>query len=281
MRSWNKALKAGLFVLLLLLWGPPAYADTVQKLQVEGVTRFFVEHVPAGIRDPVPLLLVFHGFGGSAYAVAKGFGFDRLSDRQGFIVAYPQGIARRWNAALSDKQPDDVAFVVALIQAVETSNPISKVYATGFSNGGMFANSLACSGRVHLSAIAADSGFIPDNLKDLCRVARPVSVLEIAATEDPVMPFRGGNVWVLPPPGKFVLSYQESLAVWARVDDCAMLAPGARRGDGFILDVGKSCGAGKSVQGIAVNSTVHSWSGKAANYPINTSQVVLSFLLSH
>ena len=274
-------MKAGLFVLLLLLWRPSAYADTVQKLQVGDVTRFFVEHVPAGIRDPVPLLLVFHGFGGSAYAVAKGFGFDRLSDRRGFIVAYPQGMARRWNAALSDKQPDDVAFVAAIIQAVETSSPISKVYATGFSNGGMFANSLACSGRVHLSAIASDSGFIPDNLKELCGAARPVSVLEIAATEDPVMPFHGGNVWVLPPPGNFVLPYQESLAVWARVDGCAVLAPDALRGDGFTLDVGKFCGAGKSVEGIAVDSIVHSWSGKAAKYPINTSQVVLNFLLSH
>ena len=60
-----------------------------------GLKRTYLIHLPdSDIRRSMPLLIVLHGGGGNGKSMVKltNGGFDKLSDKKGFIVVYPDGI---------------------------------------------------------------------------------------------------------------------------------------------------------------------------------------------
>jgi len=60
-----------------------------------GVERHWLLHRPAALPSGRrPLVLMFHGAGGSAGLAARQTGWSELGDREGFLVAYPEGTAR-------------------------------------------------------------------------------------------------------------------------------------------------------------------------------------------
>jgi polyhydroxybutyrate depolymerase len=67
---------------------------------------------------------VLHGGFGTGDGAARQTGFDDEAARHGFLVAYPDGIGRSWNAITccgpaQRRQVDDVGFLVSLISACE------------------------------------------------------------------------------------------------------------------------------------------------------------------
>ncbi|HTA39782.1 MAG TPA: hypothetical protein VK760_11925, partial [Candidatus Acidoferrales bacterium] len=94
-----------------------APGDAGESITVNGVSRTYVLHVPDGLIGPAPLVLSFHGHGGDGASQARLTGFDALSDRDRFIVAYPDGIDRAWNDGrpVNAKGPDDLGFAAALV----------------------------------------------------------------------------------------------------------------------------------------------------------------------
>lgn len=210
----------------------PAQAD---ELIVDGATRTYSIHLPAGRPPsrPVPLVLAFHGGGGAGRSMAGLTGFDRLSDRDGFIVAYPDGLHRHWNdgrATIVEKS-DDVGFVAALIAQLERRYAVDRrrIFAAGISNGGMFAARLACEMADRIAAVAIVAANMPADLAPRCAPARAISVLQINGTADPLMPFGGGTVGLVfgAGLGGRVLSVADTLALWARLDHCGQAAPPA------------------------------------------------------
>jgi polyhydroxybutyrate depolymerase len=87
------------------------------SIQIGSVGRTYILHLPSRVdlSKPIPLVLAFHGGGGQGSGMVGLTGFDEVADRDGFAVAYPDGIGRHWAdfRELSDR--DDVAFVRALI----------------------------------------------------------------------------------------------------------------------------------------------------------------------
>ncbi len=261
---------------------PSALADATTALQVDGQERTYLVHLPPHLSGSTPLILAFHGAGGNASGFTNGTNFNELADERHFIAVYPQGINKRWNAALAVGQPRDIDFILAIIQKIKEQFKVSVVYATGFSNGAMFANALACSGKLRLAAIAVVAGLIPQEVESLCAGSKPVSVLEVAASRDPVMPFGGGQVPVLGPKGNLVLSFERTLLVWAKADGCKDLMQKLETRNEVKFIVAGSCQKGFAVEGVAVDSGLHSWSGGGGNqYPIQTSRLVVNFLLDH
>ena len=65
---------------------------------IDGRARSFVLYIPRDLRPGAPLLFMFHGGGGDGPMAREGTGheFDLLADRNGFVVAYPDGIDRSW-----------------------------------------------------------------------------------------------------------------------------------------------------------------------------------------
>ena len=129
---------------LLLIPGVGDAAAQVMRWQVDGETRDAIVYAPASARgEPAPLVLSFHGFGDNM----QNFQYTNLHVAwPDAIVVYFQGLERRggllgWQVERGGRGDRDLRLVdVALASLRETySVDDDRIYATGYSNGGMFA----------------------------------------------------------------------------------------------------------------------------------------------
>lgn len=178
--------------------------DHDRSLVISGVTRTYIVHVPPRVSEgrPLPVVLAFHGGGGTASGFKAYAGLDALADREGFVVVYPNGTGRlgrrllTWNAGgccgyAAAQSVDDVGVALAALRDVARNVSIdpARVYATGHSNGAMMAYRLAIDAAERVAAIAPVAGamqaasFPP---------ARPVPVLHIHSVDDPRALYAGG-----------------------------------------------------------------------------------------
>src|SRR6185503_15233838 len=107
----------------LLALAVPAIAaltpgDSTRTLDHGGRTRQYLLHVPASYdgATAVPLVLDFHGFGSNAIQQRGISGMVAVSNREGFLLAHPDGINMTWNAGTccGNFQIDDVGFIRAV-----------------------------------------------------------------------------------------------------------------------------------------------------------------------
>lgn len=242
--------------------------STERSIVVDGVTRTWRTHVPGSLSRsrPVPLVVMLHGGFGSADQAESAYGWDAAADDAGFVVAYPDGLHRAWNAgtccgAPSKEGTDDVAFIEQVVRAEEAARPIdpTRVFATGMSNGAMMAERLACETTVFRAvAPVAGAQMVP------CDRPAPISVLHIHGAADTRVPMDGspgngrGNVPAHPP-------IADTIAAWERVDGCE--AP-TTTVDGPVTTVSASCPADRAVELITVAGAGHQWPGSARRRPI-------------
>ena len=173
-------------------------------MEIDGITRSYHLHVPSAVGPtPAPLVLVFHGGGGTGPGTERLTRFTALADREGFLVAFPEGVEKNWNdgreftsSRAHRDHVDDVAFVAALIEAIGRAHAVDprRVYATGISNGGIFSHYLAAHLSARIAAIAPVVGGIADPPDAWLRPEQPVSVLMLQGTRDPLVPYHGGAV---------------------------------------------------------------------------------------
>jgi polyhydroxybutyrate depolymerase len=166
-------------------------------LVVDGTPRKYLLYAPANLPPGrrVPLVLMFHGSGNLAAHMPGFTGFDQYAETEHFVVAYPQGVNRLWNDGRGECSTNDVAFVDALIDEIARSCPVDlrRVYAAGLSNGGFFANRLACELGGRIAAVAAVSATMAESVA-ASQPVTPVSVLFVEGDEDPLVPISGGKV---------------------------------------------------------------------------------------
>jgi polyhydroxybutyrate depolymerase len=234
--SFVSGLLAGLAV---LLGGGAALAESAVRdlgrtLKLDGLERSYLVHLPAGaaVRDraqPAPLLVALHSGGGRARAFADSTGFSRLSDAEGFIVVYPEGVDGNWNDGRSRvgnralvEDFDDVGFILAIADALAKDYAVDpkRLYVAGMSNGGMMALRAACDASERIAAVAVVAASMPVRMKPRCNPSAPVSVLIMNGSEDPVMPWRGGEIRMgLDRLGR-VISTEETATFWAEHNGC-------------------------------------------------------------
>lgn len=176
------------------------------QIEIADKTRHYLTYIPTQLPAHSPLLFVFHGSLGSPEQIREltDYRFDQLADQQKFVVIYPAGFEHHWNdcrkkATYSAKtqQIDDVRFIRQLIQYFQKKYQIDtkQVYATGYSNGGHMAFRLALEAPDAISAIAAISANLPTAENNDCKIQhKPVSVLILNGTLDPINPYQGGEV---------------------------------------------------------------------------------------
>jgi polyhydroxybutyrate depolymerase len=223
-------MRPGVVLLLLLLAAPPLAgqspaAEERRSIDVAGIRRAYLLYRPASPPpgQPLPLVLVFHAAGGRADGIARHTGFSDLAEREGFVVAYPDAVGRRWNDGRRAVGPDDVGFVRALLDSLGSELGVDprRRYAVGISNGAMFAHRLACDLPGVLAAIAPVAGTLPAAVSRRCAAPAPLSVLAFQGTADRSVPYEGGT----PASGGALLSAERSLAFWAEAGGCHGFAP--------------------------------------------------------
>lgn len=276
-------------------------ADVPGSINVSGVQRTYVAHVPARLSPRAALILSFHGHGGSGAQQSRLTNFDALSDKDGFIVVYPNGIRRQWSDGRpQDAGTDDIAFTKALIASFSKRYPIDpkRIYVTGFSNGGTFAEYAGCKLADRIAAIAPVSGSLPVYDVPSCHPSRPLSVLTIAGTSDPIMPYNGGKIHLLHTDRGTVISAQKTAAFWAANARCAptpqtTALPPAAPADGTSVQrtAYSQCAPGTNVEFYTIQGGGHAWPGGPQYLPkifigtasnqLDASARIVGFFLAH
>jgi polyhydroxybutyrate depolymerase len=246
MKTLKAFLKPGLSAFIIVMTGInlisfPAFAgkDLRTSFIHDSLKRTFNIHIPSFYDKSVqsPLVIALHGRGtnGLSMIILTHKGFNTLADEDGFIMVYPDGIELNWNDGRTDEEAndrahreniDDVGFISALIDTMIKDYNINpkRVYVTGISNGAIMSYRLACELSHKITAIAPVDGNIPYMLFPECSPSRPVSVLAINNTDDPLVPFEGGEIY-----GQFrriklgrVLSVNESIGFWVNRNMCSV-----------------------------------------------------------
>lgn len=219
-----------LFISALLLAGLQlAFAQVDlqrQTLMHDNGERTYYVHYPKNRlpTKPKPLVLVLHGGGGAdAQTMAKRTGMNVIADREDFVVIYPAGIDGQWNdgrgktfrRARDNSDTDDVGFISDLIDNFVKKGVAdsSRIYVMGLSNGGMMTHRLGIEIGNKLTAIAAIIANMPEKLSGQ-KVSVAPSILIMNGTDDPMMPWNGGNVRVLGKEYGTVLSTDQTARFW-------------------------------------------------------------------
>lgn len=236
---------------------PPPTSGTF-RIEVGGREREFRLFAPyGGPGRAQPLLLSFHGFSNNAILQEQWTGTNSHAARNGYLVIYPQGINNSWNAGAccgtaQTENLDDVAFARAIVKWTQARYCIDakRVYATGFSNGGFLAHRLACEASDVFAAIASVAAV---NGVASCAPPRPVSVLTINGTGDPIVPVQGNAGLGFP-------SLAATLAGWHQRNQCETTAMPT-------LHVGSAtcerrrCANATAVEACLLTSVDHRWPG--------------------
>lgn len=246
-------------------------APVSETLKSGGDLRNYWLVRPEGLEKtkPAPLLMVLHGSAGSGedMMTVTQRGFERLADKEKFVVVYPDALERRWND--QGGTVDDVGFLLAIVDKLVADGLVDKnrIYVAGISNGGMMAQRLACEQADRIAGIATVAGGLPEPLQATCKPARALPVLVIHGTEDPIVPWSGGAVAGFEDFGK-VLSARETAKFWAannRCGDGGVIAAEPDRdpkdGTRVKMEVFASCPAGAAVKLAAVEGGGHTWPG--------------------
>ena len=177
-----------------------------ESITQNDLVRDYIVHIPGSYDNkvPIPLVLCFHGYGGTASGISY-TNFNDVSDTANFIVVYPQGTLLKrkshWNVGgwTLDSKIDDVGFISSLLDSLSERYNInqSRIYSTGMSNGGYMSFLLACQLSDRIAAIASVTGSMTPQTYNLCNPQRPIPVLQIHGTNDQKVPYKGNRKWSL------------------------------------------------------------------------------------
>jgi polyhydroxybutyrate depolymerase len=181
----------------------PCYSNTnAQTLSHNNELREYIIYIPTSYNgtSKVPLLFNFHGYGGGASEYMDYADLRVLAESDTFILVYPQGSClnglSHWNPSLpggdNKSSVDDLGFVEALINQVSSDYNIDseRIYACGYSNGGMFAYGLANYKSELFAAVGSVSGTILDFNGT---TSHPMPVIHLHGTSDGVIPYNGND----------------------------------------------------------------------------------------
>jgi len=207
--------------------------DLSGRIDHGGLKRSYILHLPpapAEARRSLPLVIALHAGGGRAAGFAALTGLSALADKAGFAVAYPQGVERHWNDGRTRvgyrahaQDIDDVGFVVKIIEALRGQHGITgdRVFVAGAANGGILALRMACEAADKIHGVAAVMANFPDRMRFRCMPKRPVSILVMNGTVDPIVPWRGGEMRSGFRRLGRLLSTEDTVAYWAEKNGCS------------------------------------------------------------
>ncbi len=129
-----------------------------QSINIEGVERHYILHVPDAVGENPPLVFMIHGYNMTAEQKVGYTRFNDVADDEKFIVVYPDAIDRAWDLA----GETDYNFLMEVIDVLVESHNVdrNRVYAAGFSMGGFMTFNIGCRYSDTFAAVAAVSGKI-------------------------------------------------------------------------------------------------------------------------
>lgn len=247
-----------------------------RTLDIAGEERWYLLTTPTAHdgTTPLPLVLEFHGLAEGAAIAAEMSQLDTVAEREGFVVAYPNGSGSpvRWDQHLDSNPNRDFELVDTLLHRLGAELCIdeARVYATGLSYGAIMSSALACVMADRFAAIAPVAGV---EHPPGCEPARPIPVLAFHGTADPILYFNGGvgdlgaalSGGTLEPPAEPVEldgdGYPAAVASWAASNGCGDATD--ERRSAHVIERTYDCDVDAEVRFFIIEGGGHSWPGSA------------------
>ena len=282
----------------------PAAKDKRSAFTYEGHKRSYSVHVPPSYdgKTAMPVVFVLHGARGSGRQAAGDYGWNELADKEGFIVVYPNGLAKPGQAA-GPWRPyticspgvkfvsDDVGFISGIIDRLEKDMSIDakRTYAAGISSGGMMAHRLAVELSERLAAVASVAGTL------MCVSGRSVMAVNIPAPKkaiaviafhgkkDEVVPYDENKVMYEDQAKLTVFSVPQAISFWVEVDKCVRMPMRETSENGNVIKDTYTGGTdGAEVVLYTIQDGDHSWPGAkegAAQHGRTTTEISATELI--
>ncbi len=266
-------------VFACLLIAAPALAKPETLTVTAGRTpREAVVYAPSAADGPRPVVLVFHGGGGSADWMAnKSAQLTRTFTGAGYAVVYMNGSTRRrteklrtWNAVhccayAAKAKINEAAYADAVLDALDARIEIdrTRIFLMGHSNGAMLNYRLAGQMQTAPRAIAAISGAI---FTDQPAIPARTSIFMYHAVDDEVLSYDGNpedkaERWRTAPHVGFI----KAEARLADTKTCA--GPTAIPASGVTITA-RNCTGGSSLVAVTGLSGGHEWPARPQSYSI-------------
>ena len=266
----------------------PQLETTFNKtIEHDGLNREYILYIPGSYtgNEPVPVVFNFHGFTQQADDYMKYADFRPLADTANFILVYPQGTLfnglSHWNvdgAWTIGSTVDDVGFTKALIDTIssEYNIDLSRVYSTGFSNGGYMSFHLACQLNDMITAIASVSATMIRTTFGDCAPQHPTPILQMHGTNDPLVPYDGSVTSI---------SVDDALQYWINYNNCdqeptaTTLPHNDNTTNGTtVLHLSYSHGDNNTlIEHYRINNGGHDWPGSSGNMDFNACNEIWKF----
>ena len=173
-----------------------------QSIVHDDLEREYLIYVPDSYNQSLatPIMLNFHGFAGSATDYMRYADMRSVAESENFILVYPQGTCSdglsHWNpcprGGENKSTTDDLGFIHAMINDISTQYNVDqqRIYATGYSNGGMMAYGLANHKSDLIAAVACVSGIMLDCFGS---ISHSMPILHLHGTSDNELPYNGNS----------------------------------------------------------------------------------------
>ncbi len=177
----------------------------------------------------LPLVILLHPGGTDAKTMMNYTGMNELAEKENFVCTYPDAFKKYWNdgrdfdGIISQlMQIDDVGYILQMIDEIKKEYGIDhkKIFVTGAASGAMMCYRLACEVPEKIKAIAPVIATMPENLLYKCNPKSSISILTILGIQDPVVPFKGGDVKL---DGKMLgrcISAEATINFWLTANNC-------------------------------------------------------------
>jgi polyhydroxybutyrate depolymerase len=257
----------------VLLFAMPARADTID---VNGVTRTFIMMPPP--TNPAPLVIVLHGKTQRGADMVRRTSWPLIARRDSFALVFPDGLNNAWVDARPDARragrgapegTDDVAFIAALVDRFVkngTADP-RRIYITGISDGGAMTMTLVCTRADLFAAAASVIMNLTDESAAGCHPSRPLPMLLMNGTVDPLIPYDGGRGSSYFAADGF-WSTAKTLAFWRSINGCEAGDAAATdlpdrnpHDESTVTQIGSRCPKGRDVVLYRVNGGGHRMPG--------------------
>ena len=135
-----------------------------------------------------------------------------------FVVVFPDGLHNVWNDGRAGDPRigniDDVRFIDNIVEFLTERLHIdaNRVYAGGYSMGGMMAYRLGCELSSRFAGIASVASTMPTYLIQSCTDTDPIPLIVFQGTDDPVIPWTGVQ-------GAY-LSAAQTIGFWGNHNGC-------------------------------------------------------------
>ena len=160
----------------------------------ERIFRLSVPSSEAGTK--LPIVIAFHGGGGSEEDFQQQNEFDQLGEEEKFIMAYAIAESDRtasegeWHLNTAATSKDDNHFSEAIVDELSNSYCIDeeRLYAIGYSLGSMFNYEIVCQLNHRFAAVASFAGTMPVN-PETCDLTGSIAVMHIHGKLDYIIDY--------------------------------------------------------------------------------------------